>query len=153
MDLFAGDGSALRQIARDDLIQGGVSVSLKDKRSDESISYDNSKNLKFIPGNILTRKPWQEIEKWLKEQNKTGFDLIIIRPLGGYLYIPEEIGVCISLLKRVQVCLAPKGGMLLAELPDLPEQVFKNAIKNRDLCEGFDYKLKHNQGVLKVVRT
>jgi hypothetical protein len=120
-------------------IDGGVAVGLGNPPMDKYAEKMEKKNISYIPGNLLTRQPWNDIEKWKKENDVRGFDLITCRPdmQGGHInihkdHIPMTAGTYFSLLNRAWNQLDSDGGVLLVEIPML---MYKNGISKEVIIE------------------
>lgn len=118
LDLMAA-GQAVRDLANEERIDGGLSLTLTDIRDEQTKAIDSTKNLQVIEGNILYGSAWNQIHKWLQKQeiSDKGFDLVICRPLCGFTTIPPNPRLFEMLLWRTISLLDPDGGMLLTETP------------------------------------
>lgn len=127
LDLFAGEGVAVRDMSRRNLIKEGLIASLSDNRNPRQRAYDQEHNIGMVAGDLFELSTWRRIEEWLEGQQRKWFDLITALPVSAYRQkirdeetilgkpIPAEAYGLV--LKRALRLLNPEGGMLLAQVP------------------------------------
>lgn len=101
-------------------IDGGVAIGLGNPPLKELQHTMSQKNISYIPGNILTKKPWIGLSEWKKEHQIPGFDLIISRAQmhpKHHKFIPNRPEVYFSLLNRAWKLLNPNEGTLVFDIP------------------------------------
>lgn len=105
---LAGPGQVLREMF---LLSGGLAVTLGDDRSEEQKDKDDSQNITVLAGDILSKRTWKNMEKWLKSQSSEGFDLILCNPVGGFGRFPESPDLFHYLIQHTWQLLNPDGGV------------------------------------------
>lgn len=76
-----GDGESLRSIPG---LDGGVAITLGDFRSVYQKNFDKEHGLELIVGDVLSRPVWKQVENFLRDNGKEGFDFITMSPVGGW---------------------------------------------------------------------
>lgn len=96
LDLM-GPGAVLRYLA----IDGGLAVTLGDRRTKEEQDTDNKRDIEIITGDILSKPTWRKVKDWLINQKIVGFDLVLCRPIGGFSTIPPKLGIHYFLISQI----------------------------------------------------
>lgn len=117
LDVMA-EGTFLRQLPG---IDGGLAVTLVDKRAEKSKALDQSKNIDVIAGDILSPKTWRQISQWMQDRDISSFDLIVCRGVGALLDIPQELYS--HILTEVWGRLSKDGGVLVTQFPPKAEEL------------------------------
>lgn len=140
-------------------IDGGVAVGLGNPSLEEFQTVMSQKDISYISGNILTKKPWIGLSEWQRKHQIPGFDLIISRAQmhpKHHKFIPNRPEVYFSLLNRAWKLLNPNEGTLVFDIPifeseapignDEIEKWLKNLKQN-----GIEFKYSE-YSALKLVR-
>lgn len=101
-------------------IDGGVAIGLGNPPLEEFQHVMTQKDISYISGNVLTRKPWIDLNKWRIKHEIPGFDLIISRAQmhpRHHRFIPNHPKVYFSLLNRAWQLLNPNQGTLVSDIP------------------------------------
>lgn len=117
LDLAGLNGRALRELAREDLLNGGLTVSLLDVRTPSQKQIDADVGADVMAGNLLRGKTWRSINNWIEEHSKEGkFNVIVSRPKAGFpeVYPYDAYRV---LLQRIWNMLSYDEGCALLEIP------------------------------------
>jgi hypothetical protein len=92
----------------------GLALSLEDRRSDRQKKKDAEANIVQIAGDIMSSRTWDTIEEKLQGRKA---DLIMVRPVGGFICIPEDLRLYTILLNKAWRLLGKDSGVLLFEVP------------------------------------
>lgn len=121
LDLGGGDGTGIRSLVPQGFVNRGLTVNLSDMRSSQQVQFDRKNYLDLIPGNILHRKTWDGIEKWMQKNTQgTNFDVIMARPGRAYEVTEDYVEVAkvySQLLIRSLNLLTHKNGIFIATIP------------------------------------
>jgi hypothetical protein len=107
LDLM-GYGSVIRK-----LDTSGLAVAFEDFRTSEEKDFDKERGVGFVTGNVLSSKTWGKIDEDVKLNGP--FDLVLCRPLGGKINIPEREMIYSALINKMYSVTNPDGGMILTE--------------------------------------
>lgn len=106
-----GAGGVLRTLP----IDGGLAVTLGDGRSEEQKCEDTESNIKLLEGNVIEKNTWRAVETYLNQKDRPGFDLMLVRPVAGLDYIPQDARLGFTLMSKMWENLNPDGGVLLTQ--------------------------------------
>ncbi len=112
LDVAAGsDARALRDLMRLGIVGRALATNYKDKRPR---STKRVKGLDHIKGDLIERRPWEEMLAWAARYAPEGFDLVMHRPVGGLQRMNKEFyhGAGHLLLDMVKA-----GGLLFVQVP------------------------------------
>ncbi|MBI1863236.1 hypothetical protein HYS00_03890 [Candidatus Microgenomates bacterium] len=82
-------------------VDAGAALALTDARSKKDKDVQDFAGIDLIEGDILRKAPWKQLETWILDQNKSGFDLIISHPVGALNILPDNPFVHHRLLQRM----------------------------------------------------
>lgn len=139
-------------------IDAGVAVSLGNYPVEWLKDEMDERKISFFSGNLLTKKPWKDIQSWQGRNNVPGFDLITCRPdltETHKLYISWDLRVFHSLLNRAWRLLDKNSGVLLAQVPIWLDDDIQDKIRSwlpRLKENNIDYVYREHWAI-KLVRT
>lgn len=88
LDIGAGSSArALRDLLGSGVLRRALATNFADQRDDEALHDDR---LDHVSGNLVSREPWEEINKWQEAHAPDGFALIMHRPLAGLQKLPYQ---------------------------------------------------------------
>lgn len=112
---FASGGSAVRQLAREELIVSGLSIGLTDPRSEKMREDDQFRNIEVLTGDLLFGTTWGNIKQWIKKNNNgEKADLIMCRSNGGFESYPLPV---IGIFLKKAMRILHSSGMLITDYP------------------------------------
>jgi hypothetical protein len=111
---IGGEGSGAFAEFPEGFFSKTVGVNLKDERADSTKEHDSTRNHTVIEGNILARDVQRKVKK---EHQGDGYDLILMRMLGGLDCLPADPFFMSTHADFAYQQLASNGVMLI-ELPD-----------------------------------
>ncbi len=163
---FMGAGRAVRDLAQEGLVDGGLSVTLNDTRSPGLQEQDETLGCDVLPENILYGTAIRHLREWTNRKNPSNpyFDLIMCSPGNGFVSFPNGgigSGMIESLFNKGIKLLDPNGGTMIINLPmnvlysvDLDNWIRTINSSNRGVEAAYAPAREYDNGeyIMKVVR-
>ncbi len=122
LDLMGGSASFLRDLKRprraEDTpspLETGLCVTLVDGRGQKIKDLDEKLNIHVLPGDLTSKKTWDQLDQWQKQRKIEAFDIIVCRGEGGLDYLPEAFYP--YLFGKVWERLSRDDGLFITQLP------------------------------------
>lgn len=148
---FMGYGDVLRNLSTDIPGRGQpnhIALALSDRRTDDERMFDQAHSIDFLQGNVLSGRTWAKLRSWLQNhgEHNRGFSLIMARPMGAILKIPEPFRY--PLLQKLWKLTDVQSGILLAQLTyssQTAEQFVKSILEFEKLVSQQGISMTWNQ--------
>ncbi len=124
---ICGDAQMVRE---SELITQGAGLTLCDTRSEEAVKRDQALGLTVFEGDVLNNSSWNLMHSYLEMTGSNGFDLIVMRPHGGWHTMGLDTNFydyfALQYLNSCARLLNPEGGTLFFSLYNLGGEKYKN---------------------------
>lgn len=150
VDIAGGRGQALRDLAHQGLLEGGITTSLTDLRNAAQQQIDKDNNIHVITGDLLRASTWRGIKNAVTRLSpSTSADLVLCRPMGAIKPSQTEYelspGSYPLLLKRMLGMLTINNGLLLTQVPmNIEDEVIKEHVKRLSEFPGLTVEYNRN---------
>jgi hypothetical protein len=102
-------------------LTAGIAVTLTDTRTPEQIEKDATQQFYTVEGSLLRRSTWRALRAQMARASISGFALIVCRPYAGMVDHDLWLARLYRPLLDRTVRLLMQGGILMTELPTLPD--------------------------------